>query len=498
MDRAPAPGGRRLLAFGAIWALCCLGIAGAIHAGRGLAAPPRDGGPAAEAAAPGTVPGLHPQHGPGASPWYSMLDRPAASLGRLALQLVVILLATRTVGSVFRAVGLPSVVGEITAGVLLGPSMLGWLWPGGFGFIFSGASLDPLRLLSQIGVTVFMFAVGMELEVGDLGRRARSAFLVSQTGILVPFLLGTASALFLYPRYAGPGTGFTSFALFMGIAMSITAFPVLVRILEDRGMAATPLGVAAITCAAVGDASAWAVLALVVAFARAEAMTATLFNIALLAVFVAFMLAVVRRLLPRWLGQRGERGGMPGPGIVAASLAVMAGSALITGVLGIHALFGAFLAGAVMPRHESFRLHLAARLEGVTRVLFMPLFFAFSGLRTHIGLLNDPTGWLVCLAIVGVATVGKLGSSMVAARMEGMGWSDAFSFGALMNTRGLMELIALNIGYDLGVLQPPIFTMLVLMALITTFLTGPLLALGGMLGSRAGRGCAGAGGVAAP
>jgi Kef-type K+ transport system membrane component KefB len=489
MDGAPAIGGRRrrLVAYGALWASCCLGIAVAVHVGRNLAPPPRAVDPAAGQAAP--QPALGP-HAPGAFPWPALLERPAASLCRLVLQLMVILLATRTVGSLFRRFGLPAVVGEITAGVLLGPSMLGWLWPGGFDFIFTGASLVALRLLSQVGVTVFMFAVGMELDLGDLGKRARSAFLVSQTGILVPFLLGTVSALFLYSRYAGPAAGFTSFALFMGIAMSITAFPVLVRILEDRGMAMTPLGVAAITCAAVGDASAWAILALVVAFARAEAMTATLFNLGLLAAFVAFMLLVVRRLLSRWMGARKRAAGMPSPGLVAAALLLMTGSAVVTGTLGIHALFGAFLAGAIMPRHDSFRRHLAVRLENVTRIVLLPLFFAFSGLRTHIGLLSDTTGWLVCVAIVVVATAGKLGSSMVAAKLEGMDWGDAFSFGALMNTRGLMELIALNIGYDLGVLPPPIFAILVLMALVTTFLTGPLLDLGGLLRSRVENGSA--------
>ena len=394
----------------------------------------------------------------------------------------MILLATRVVGSLFRRCGLPAVVGEIAAGILLGPSLLGWLWPGAFDFIFTGPSLDALRLFSQAGVTVFMFAVGMELDVGDLGKRARSAFLISQTGIVVPYFLGTVSALFLYSRYAGPGAGFTSFAMFMGIAMSITAFPVLVRILEERDMAKTPLGIAAITCAAVGDASAWAILALVVAFARAQAMGATLLNLGILAAFAALMLLVVRRILPRWLGLDKLAGGTPGLGIAAAALLLMSGSAMVTAILGIHALFGAFLAGVTMPRQAAFRRSVAVRLENLTRVLLLPLFFAFSGLRTHIGPVNDTAGWVVCLAIVAVATVGKLGGSLVAARLSGMAWGDAFSFGALMNTRGLMELIALNIGYDLGVLPPPIFAMLVLMALITTFLTGPLLDLGRRIG----------------
>jgi Kef-type K+ transport system membrane component KefB len=407
------------------------------------------------------------------------------SLGRLLLQLIVIVLATRTVGALFRKFRLPTVVGEITAGILLGPSLLGWLWPGGFNFIFAAGSLNVLRLFSQIGVTVFMFVVGMELEVGNLREKARSAVLISQTGILVPFLFGMASAVFLHSRYAGAGTSFTAFALFLGIAMSITAFPVLVRILAERGMAKTPLGSAAITCAAVGDASAWAILALVVAFAGAKGMAATLFDFGLLAVFVALMLGPVRRHLPRWLGVDQPAGEEPSPGSLAAVLLFMTSSALATEAMGIHALFGAFLAGAIMPRQKTFRDYLVVRLENFTGVLLLPLFFAFSGLRTHVGLLNDATSWLVCLAIVIIATAGKLGSSMVAARLNGMSWNDAFAFGSLMNTRGLMELIALNIGYDLGVLSPRIFTMLVLMALVTTFLTGPLLDLGERWKSRA-------------
>ncbi|HXQ81397.1 MAG TPA: cation:proton antiporter, partial [Opitutaceae bacterium] len=356
-----------------IWASCCLGIGVALHIGHNLAQPPPARYPAGAPSALQPAQRSHSPSGLRAFPWTALLENPSGTLGRLALQLVAVLLATRTVGSLFRRLGLPAVVGEITAGILLGPSLLGWIWPAGFNFIFNGASLDILRLLSQIGVTVFMFAVGMELDVGALGERARSAFLISQTGILVPFFLGVVSALFLYPRYAGAGAGFTAFALFMGIAMSITAFPVLARILEERGMIKTSLGVAAITCAAVGDASAWAILALVAAVARAEGLAATRVNLGLLALFVAFMAVAVRRAVHRWLGAEGMAGGVPGPGIVAAALLIMTGSALVTDVLGIHALFGAFLAGAIMPRREAFRRHLAAQMETATGALLLPL-----------------------------------------------------------------------------------------------------------------------------
>jgi Kef-type K+ transport system membrane component KefB len=418
----------------------------------------------------------------GASPQLSPPHLFHGPLGRLPAQLILILLATRTLGWIFRRLRLPGVVGEITAGILLGPSLFGWLWPEGFSFIFAPSSLGILKVLSQIGVSVFMFVVGMEVDIGHLRDKARSAFLISQTGILVPFLFGTVSALFLYPGYAGAATGFSSFALFLGISMSITAFPVLVRILEERGMARSPLGQTAISCAAMGDASAWALLALVVAFVRAQGVEATFLKFAALAAFAAFMVLGVRRWLPRWL-RTSERSVPPPWTVIGAVTLVMTGSALATEALGIHALFGAFLAGAILPRDGGLRGYMIGRLESVTGALLLPLFFAFSGLRTHIGLLNDPAGWLACAVIVAVATAGKLGSTVGAARLDGMKWNDAFRLGALMNTRGLMELIALNLGYDLGVLPAPIFAMLVIMALVTTFLTGPLLSLGDSFGA---------------
>jgi Kef-type K+ transport system membrane component KefB len=467
--------------FALTWALCGLGIGLVLHYGRQLPTPSHQIQVADTGLSANTQSHSAVTVSSSGSPWSALLENLNSPLGRMLAQLMVIILATRTTGSLFRRIGLPSVVGEITAGILLGPSLFGWLWPGGYAFLFTSESLDILKLLSQIGVTVFMFVVGMELEVGPLRDRVRPAFLASQTGILVPFLMGMTASLFLYGGYAGAGTSFTSFALFLGISLSITAFPVLVRILEERGMIKTELGNTAITCAAVGDASAWAILAFVVAFVRAEGLKATLYNFALLALFVSFMLVAVRQWLPKWLCREAVAKSGPSLGLVAAVILFMTGSALATEILGIHALFGAFLAGAIMPRDEGLRHDLVVRMENFTSVLLMPLFFAFSGLRTHIGMLNDIRSWFICLVIVLLATVGKLGSSMFAVRLLGMGWNDAFAFGALMNTRGLMELIALNIGYDLGILPASIFTILVLMALITTFLTGPLLNLAARL-----------------
>lgn len=397
-------------------------------------------------------------------------------LGRLLLQFLVIILATRAVGSLFTRFGQPAVIGEITAGILLGPSLLGWLWPEASGFIFPRESLGVLQLISQIGVCVFMFVVGVELDPAHLRRQARSAVIISNVGIIVPFVLGVGASFWLQRTFAAPPANFLAFALFMGTAMSITAFPVLVRILKDRGLMKSALGSLAIACAAVGDATAWAMLAVVVAIARASSLAPTLINLGFIVLFVGIMLLVVRPRLPRWLGaQDGEAA--PDRSGIAAALIFMTVSALLTEVLGIHALFGAFLAGVVMPPAKAFRDGLTLQLENFSSAFLLPLFFAFSGLRTQLGLLDNVTSWLVCAGIIGIAMLGKLGGSMLAARFLGMNWTDSFALGALMNTRGLVELIALNIGYDLGILPPQIFAMMVLMALATTFMAGPLLNL---------------------
>lgn len=399
-------------------------------------------------------------------------------LARLLLQFLVIILATRAVGALFIRLGQPPVVGEITAGILLGPSLLGWLWPEAATFVFPGESLGTLQLISQIGVCVFMFVVGLELDPLHLRQTARAAMVISNVGIIVPFALGIGASFWLQPTFGTPDASFMTFALFMGTAMSITAFPVLVRILKDRGIAKTPLGSLAIACAAVGDATAWAMLAVVVALARATGLDSTLLNLGLVVVFITVMLLVVRPRLPRWFGVEGKDAA-PNRNVVASALLFMTVSALATEVMGIHALFGAFLAGVIMPPRQSFRDGLTLQLENFSMVFLLPLFFAFSGLRTQLGLLNDLSSWLVCAGIIGVAMLGKLGGSMLAARYMGMNWQESFSLGALMNTRGLVELIALNIGYDLGILSPQIFTMMVLMALATTFMAGPLLNLAG-------------------
>jgi Kef-type K+ transport system membrane component KefB len=446
-----------------------LGIAALLHFGTKLPAP---------------VGEIHPAHVktvPAESA--SLLGAMGSALGQnfhhplshLFLQLLVIIAASRMLGGVFTKFGQPAVIGEMTAGILLGPSLFGWITPDVFQFVFPATSLGALKLFSQIGVCLFMFVVGMELNVSQVKNKAHTAVMVSHASIVMPYFLGVLLAYFLFSSLAQPGTSFTSFALFMGISMSITAFPVLARILQERGMTKSYLGSTAITCAAVDDVTAWSILAFVVAIAGSTSLGASALNLALVLLFIAVMVWGVRVLLPKFIGARELEQADPSKRLLAIVVCVVIGAALCTEVMGIHALFGAFLAGAIMPETAGFRHKLTVRVENFSSVLLLPLFFAFTGLRTQVGLLDDVQGWAICLLIIFVATLGKLGGTAITARFTGMNWRDSLQLGALMNTRGLMELIALNIGYDLGILSPRIFTMLVIMALITTALTGPLL-----------------------
>jgi len=466
---------KNLLLYPLVLILFGLGIYATLEQGRKLHAP--------QAAA--AFPDPRPQGaGTGLEPASSLLaylpQHFQDPLTRLFVQLILVLLVARLCGVVARRIGQPAVIGEMIAGILLGPSLLGWVWPGAFNFIFPPASMVSLRMLSQIGVCLFMFVVGMELDVDELKQQAHTAVLVSKVSILCPYLLGVAASLWLFPSLGVPGTRFLAFALFIGISMSITAFPVLARILEERGLTRTVLGSTAIACAATNDVMAWTVLAVVVTIAKAGGLAVTFLSIMLVMLFLAIMLVWIRPRLPGWIGRTAIEHRAPGKGVMAGVLVFLFGSALVTDVIGIHALFGAFLAGVVMPRHGEFRPVLKERLEHFSSVFLLPLFFAFTGLRTQIGML-DPSGWVICLGLILTATAGKLGGTMVAARLTGVNWIDSFALGALMNSRGLVELIALNIGYDLGILSPPMFTMLVVMALVTTALTGPLLSLAGYL-----------------
>ena len=390
----------------------------------------------------------------------------------LLIALTAVIIAGRILGRLFTAIGQPPVIGEVVAGVLLGPSLLGAIAPEAYAFILPPSVAPYLGVVAQLGVVLYMFLVGLELNPDLLRGQVHTTVATSHASIVLPFVMGSALALYLYPRFATSDVPFTSFALFMGIAMSITAFPVLARILSDLGMSKTPLGVVALTCAAVDDVTAWCLLALVVGVVQASAGSALLTILMTLA-FIALMFAVVRPLIARLLRSRGER--EVSRGVIAATIAAMLVTALITEAIGVHAIFGAFLLGAVIP-HDSRLAHaLTGSLENLVTVLLLPAFFAFAGMRTEIGLLVGAGPWIACGLIILVATVGKVAGTLVAARLSGMDWRGAAGLGVLMNTRGLMQLIVLNVGLELGVISPALFTMMVLMALATTIATTPVL-----------------------
>ena len=412
--------------------------------------------------------------------WRANLGQPVS---RLLVQLVVVILAAQALGAVARRLGQPSVIGEMAAGIALGPSFLGaiapvahaWLFPpSALGTGLSGEPHGVLYLLSQVGVILFMFVVGLDFNVQHVRQRARAAVVVSNVSILFPFLLGVLAAIGLYAGHAPDGISFRAFALFMGIAMSITAFPLLARILSERRMLDTPIGSMALTCAAVDDVTAWTLLAFVVGVVSADgSLAVVVWMLGLTAVFVATMLTVVRPVLrPLFRADAGDA--VFSKERLALVMALLFGSALATQAIGVHALFGAFIAGAALPAAPDVRAGLRDRLETFSSVLLLPLFFVFTGLRTEISLITNASAALTCLLVIGLATAGKLGGSAIAARMMGIDWNSSFILGALMNTRGLMELIALNVGYDLGVISREMFTILVVMALVTTCLTGPL------------------------
>jgi len=396
------------------------------------------------------------------------------NLFTLVLQVAAVLLVSRVVGMLFRRIGQPQVIGEMVAGILLGPSLLGWAAPSVSHFIFPASSLAYLNGISQIGLVFFMFLVGVSLNPKELREHGHTAVLTSHASIVTPFCLGAALALFLYPRLSQSGVTFTSFALFMGSAMSITAFPVLARILTERNLLSSRMGTLAISCAAVDDVTGWCILAYIVALVRVQsAATSPWTMLAGSIAYVVVMVVGVKRLLLLF-EKSFRRHGRITENALSVMIVLALGSALTTEKLGIHSLFGAFFLGAILPKSVDFTRALRQKVESMTTVALLPLFFAYSGLRTSINVVHG-TLWIYTLLVIAVAVAGKFGGSMLAARMAGSSWTDASALGILMNTRGLMELIALNIGLDIGVISPTVFTIMVLMALVTTFMTSPLL-----------------------
>lgn len=395
-------------------------------------------------------------------------------LAILLAQIVTIILVARFFGWVFRKIGQPSVIGEIIAGIVLGPSLLGMYFPEFSLTLFPVASLGNLQFLSQIGLILFMYVIGMELDLKVLKNKAQDAVVISHASIIIPFALGVGLAYFVYFKFAPVGVAFMPFALFMGIAMSITAFPVLARIVQERGIHKTKLGAIVITCAAADDITAWCILAAVIAIVKAGSFVSSLYIIGLSVMYVLAMLFVVKPFLKKIGELYATKDNLNKP-VVAIFFLTLIISSYTTEIIGIHALFGAFMTGVIMPDITKFRNLFIEKVEDVSVILLLPLFFVFTGLRTEIGLINDPYLWKVTGFIILVAVVGKFLGSALAAKFVGQSWRDSLTIGALMNTRGLMELIVLNIGLDLKVLTPEVFTMMVIMALVTTFMTGPTL-----------------------
>lgn len=443
-----------------LYGLIAIGVAivyFVLQSGAGLRSPKSDGGESAQA-----------EGGQGAVEVHAIF-------WKLLLAIAVIILVSRLYGALFRRIKQPQVMGEIVGGILLGPSLLGAVAPEVSAFLFTDQVLPFIDVLAQVGLVLFMFLIGVELDVRLIRGHGEAAAVVSHASIVGPFVTGVVLALGIFTTLGSEEGKFLPFALFLGASMSITAFPVLARILAERGLHKTRLGTVTITCAAVDDVTAWCMLAVVIAVAAATGIGGAFVTIGMSVVFVVFMIAVVRPLLARIAKYHDENGELGGT-ILALIFVGLLLSALATDRIGIHAIFGAFLFGAIMPQHSKFIHELTLKLEDFSVIFLLPLFFAYSGLRTEIGQLGtDLRLWGFAALIIAVAIVGKWGGSALAARYVGLTWRESLAVGILMNCRGLTELVILNIGLDLGVIPPALFAMLVLMALVTTFMTTPIL-----------------------
>lgn len=393
--------------------------------------------------------------------------------GQILLQLIVILLVVQMFGYLCKRIGQQQVIGEILAGLVLGPTLLGALAPGVEAMVFPSSALPTLQTLGDIGLILYMFSLGAHIDTHVMLRQSRQATVVTLSSILLPLVMGASLAFFLYPEFAGPHANLVSFMLLVGTAMSITAFPVLARLLMEKNMLGTKVGTLALTSAAVGDVIAWCLLALLISLIQARGLASVILTFGILVLFIVVMLTVIRPLL-----LFADRHIKSKPVLLALTIILLLLSAYITNAIGIHPVFGAFLMGVILPRRTVF-IDQVRSIDQTNSLLFLPLYFVYSGLRTHIGLINSPTLWLICGLVLLVACSGKIFGATFSARFLGDSWKESLTLGTLMNTRGLVELIVLNIGLDLGVLSPTLFAMLVIMALVTTMMASPLLPLFG-------------------
>lgn len=402
---------------------------------------------------------------------FHLLLRLDTPLHKFLLQLLVVLAIAKLAGRCMRLIHQPAVIGEMIAGILLGPSLFGLLLPSTHAWLFPANGLSSLGHISQLGVLIFMFTAGAEWDMSRLRDRFKSTLFISQFGMVFPFLIGLGLASFLYKNYAPTGVSQFDFSLFIGIALCVTAFPVLLRIIDDRGYKGSPIATIAIACAAIADASAWALLGVIIATVQMQSMTSAIIC-AISALAYAWLLAVPgRRLIARQSINEQNYSAW----LVILVIAVLA-SAMFTELIGLHLLFGAFLAGIAVSSNRALRGIIEEKVEPFAGALLLPLFFAQTGLNTRIDMLSGQE-WLLCLIITILATAGKLGGTTMAARMSGLSKPDSWRLGVLMNTRGLMELIVLGIGLQLGLISESLYAILVLVAIVTTIMTGPLLGL---------------------
>ncbi len=399
------------------------------------------------------------------------------------IQLVVIIVAARVFAALFRGLKQPAVVGEIAAGLVLGPSLFGRFFPELSQRLFDPSVNAVFGILSQLGLILLLFLVGLEFDFSHLRRHGKSALGISLTGIALPFVLGLGLAPLMHPHLELTATGepisFLGFTLFMGIAMSITAIPVLGRIMLELNITRTRLGAITISAAAVDDACGWILLATISSIVRSEFQPIRTLGMILETVgFFAFMLFAARPVLKRLVQYAQKREGQElGLNSFAVLLVMLFLCAIATSLIGIFAIFGAFLLGTMLSDEQEFREAVSRQLRNFLTVFFLPIFFTYTGLRTNVGTLQSGTQWLFFGAVLACAVIGKLGGCGVAAWLTGFSRREAFAVGAMMNTRGLMELIVINVGRDLGVVTDSVFCMLVLMALLTTMMTTPLLLL---------------------
>jgi Kef-type K+ transport system membrane component KefB len=390
---------------------------------------------------------------------------------QIFIQLIVILIVVQVFGYLCQFIGQPRVIGEILAGLALGPTLLGTILPQVEYAVFPGSTLPTLQTLGDIGLVLYMFSLGTHIDTHAMLKHGRKATVVSLSGVLLPLTMGGIFAYFLYPEFAGPKANLASFMLLVGTAMAITAFPVLARLLEERGMLETKIGALALLCAAIDDVVGWCLLALVIAIIHATGIASVLMTIMFLALFVGVMLVVVRPLLSFADQHLGSK-----PALMTLTVILLLLSAFVTSAMGIHPVFGAFMMGIILPRRTAF-IEQVKSIDKVNYLLFLPLYFVYNGLRTHIGLINSPTLWFICIVVLIIACLSKILGGSLSLKVFGASWKESFTLGTLMNTRGLVELIVLNIGLDLGVISPTFFAMLVIMAVVTTMMAPPLLSL---------------------